>query len=60
MKTINDYTDEQLRYGIARCEARLSGILSLGLMRTEYRVREAMREYQTELDKRKQTELDFK
>nr|DAL15366.1 MAG TPA_asm: hypothetical protein [Caudoviricetes sp.] len=29
-------------------------------MRTEYRVREAMREYQTELDKRKQTELDFK
>lgn len=51
---------QQLRSGIIRCEARLSGILPFGLMRTETRVREAMREYQTELDKRKQTELDFK
>ena len=51
---------QQLRSGIIRCEARLSGILPIGLMRTEHRVREAMRDYQTELDKRKQTELDFK
>lgn len=51
---------QQLRYGIIRCEARLSGILPFGYMRTEHRVREAMRDYQTELDKRKQTELDFK
>lgn len=51
---------QQLKHGIIRCEARLSGILPIGLMRTEHRVREAMRDYQTELDKRKQTELDFK
>lgn len=51
---------QQLKHGIIRCEARLSGILPFGLMRTEHRVREAMREYQAELDKRKQTELDFK
>ncbi|MFV0331675.1 MAG: hypothetical protein ACK5KL_17955 [Dysgonomonas sp.] len=51
---------QQLKHGIIRCEARLSGILPIGLMRTEHRVREAMREYQTELDNRKQKELDFK
>lgn len=50
----------QLRLGVSRCEARLSGMIPLGLMRTEYRVREAMREYQAELNIRKQTELDFK
>lgn len=60
MKTINDYTDEQLRYGIARCEARLSGILSLGLMRTETRVKEALKQYRDELQNRGQNELDFK
>lgn len=50
----------QLRQGILRCEARLSGMSPIGLMRSKERVREAMRDYQTELDKRKQTELDFK
>lgn len=50
---------EYLRQSISRCELRLAWS-EYGLMRTEYRVREAMREYQTELDKRKQTELDFK
>ena len=53
-------SQQQLKHGIIRCEARLSGILPFGCMRTEHRVREAMRDYQTELDKRKQTELDFK
>lgn len=51
---------QQLKHGIIRCEARLFGIRPLGLMRTETRVREALREYRIELDKRKQTELDFK
>lgn len=50
---------EYLRQSISRCEHRIAWS-EYGLMRTEYRVREAMREYQTELDKRKQTELDFK
>nr|WP_297167396.1 hypothetical protein [uncultured Dysgonomonas sp.] len=50
---------EYLRQSILRCEHRLA-LGDYGLMKTEYRVREAMSEYQTELDKRKQTELDFK
>lgn len=50
----------QLRQGIIRCEARLSGMTPIGLMKSEERVRKAMREYQTELDKRKQKEFDFK
>lgn len=50
---------EYLRQSIWRCEHRLAWE-DYGLMKTEHRVREAMREYQTELDKRKQTELDFK
>lgn len=50
---------EHLRLAVLRCENRLAW-QEYGLMLTEHRVREAMREYQTELDKRKQKELDFK
>lgn len=50
---------EYLRQSIWRCNYRLI-LGDYGLMRTEHRVREAMRDYQSELDKRKQTELDFK
>lgn len=50
----------QLRQGVLRCEARLSGMSPIGLMRSKENIREAMREYQTELDKRRQKELDFK
>lgn len=53
-------SQQQLEDGIFRCKARLSGVLPFGLMGTEVRIRDAMREYQAELDKRKQTELDFK
>jgi len=60
MKTIKDYTDEQLRHGIIRCEARLSGILPFGLMRNETRVKEALKEYKNELSKRGQNQLEFK
>lgn len=51
---------QQLEHGVIRCEARLSGILPYGLMRTETRVKEALKEYREELCKRKQTMLDFK
>ncbi|QIK58833.1 hypothetical protein G7050_02840 [Dysgonomonas sp. HDW5A] len=51
---------QQLKHGVIRCEARLSGVLQFGLMKNETFTREALREYQNELDKRKQTELDFK
>lgn len=57
---LKEMSPQQLKSGIIRCEARLSGILPIGLMRTEHRVREAMSEYRKELDNRKQKELDFK
>lgn len=50
---------EYLRQSIWRCDYRLA-LGDYGLMRTEYRVREAMREYNEELESRGQTELDFK
>lgn len=51
---------QQLKYGVIRCKARLSGVLPFGLMKNETFTSEALREYQNEIDKRKQTELDFK
>lgn len=50
---------EYLKQSISRCEHRLAW-QDYGIMQTAIRVREAMRDYQNELDKRKQTELDFK
>ena len=50
---------EYLKQSIWRCEHRLAW-REYGLMRTEHRVREAMREYKEELESRGQTELDFK
>lgn len=60
MKTLNDYTDEQLRHGIARCEARISGIMEYGYMKNETFTREAMKQYKDELSKRLQNQLEFK
>lgn len=60
MKTIKDYTDEQIRHGIARCEARISGILPFGLMKNETFTREALKEYRDELKNRGQNQLEFK
>jgi len=31
MKTIKDYTDEELRHGIIRCKARLAGVMPKGI-----------------------------
>lgn len=50
---------EHLRLAILRCEHRLAW-RDYGLMLTEERVQDALREYRKELLKRKQTELDFK
>lgn len=58
MKTIKDYSDEELRYGIARCEARLSGAMGMGYMTLE-RVRKALRDYKKELSKRQQSVIEF-
>lgn len=57
---LKEMSPQQLKSGIIRCEARLLGIIPLGYMRTETRVKEALSEYRNELDNRKQTELDFK
>lgn len=56
---IRDMSVQDIRNGIWRCNYRLA-LGDYGLMRTEHRVREAMRDYQSELDNRQQTELDFK
>lgn len=56
---LKEMSTEYLRLSVLRCNYRLA-LGDYGLMKTEYRVREAMRDYQAELDKRKQTELDFK
>lgn len=58
MKTIQQYTDEELRHGIIRCEARLSGIMPLGLLSIK-RTRDALKSYKNELCRRGIKELDF-
>ena len=50
---------EQLQQGVRRCEDRLAWN-SFGIMRTEAKVRAALREYREELQQRGQNELEFK
>lgn len=50
---------EQLQQGVRRCEDRLAWN-SFGIMRTEAKVRAALREYRKELQQRGQNELEFK
>lgn len=52
-------TDEQLRYGIERCRARLSGVMPVGLMKTTDRIRTALKQYRDELTSRGQNEIEF-
>lgn len=59
METIKDYSDEQLRYGIARCEARIAGVMEYGYMRNETFTRGALKQYKDELSKRGQNQLEF-
>ena len=51
MNKIRDMTTEELQYGIYRCDARLSGIMPMGLMTVE-RCQLAKKEYRRELEKR--------
>lgn len=58
MKTIQQYTDEELRHGIIRCEARLAGIMPLGILSIK-RTREALKAYKKEFQRRGIVELEF-
>ncbi len=60
METINTYSDDKIRHGIERCKARIAGILPYGLMKNETFTREALKEYEQELERRGQKQLDFK
>lgn len=51
MKTIDRLSTEEIRHGIARCNARLSGIMNMGYM-TKERCLKAIEAYKRELDKR--------
>ena len=53
MKTIDRLSTEDIRHGIARCNARLSGIMNMGYM-TKERCHKAIEDYKKELFKRGQ------
>ena len=55
---IRDLPLDQLKYGIERCKARLSGVMAMGIM-TEERVKEALSQYKAELQRRGVKELEF-
>lgn len=55
----SEMTEEQLRFAILRCNARLSGIMPMGYM-SDAMVRDAMNHYREELQRRGQIELEFK
>ena len=59
MKKLKDYTDEELRYGIDRCKARLCGIMPMGIMNIN-KTKEALKSYKNELQRRGVKELEFK
>lgn len=58
MKPLKEYTDEELRFGIERCHARLSGVMPMGIMTAE-RTKEALRAYRNELLNRGIKVLEF-
>lgn len=58
LKTMNNLTTEQIRYGIERCKARLSGVMPMGLMNTE-RAKAALKAYSKELRYRVLNKLEF-
>jgi hypothetical protein len=51
MNKIRDCPDEELKYGIARCKARLAGIMPMGILDRET-VEGALRQYRDELRRR--------
>lgn len=58
MKTLKDYSNEELQFGIERCKARLSGVMEMGRM-TPVLVKQALKQYKDELSKRGQNQLEF-
>jgi hypothetical protein len=59
MNKIRDYPDEELKYGIARCKARLAGIMPMGILDRKT-VEDALRQYRDELSRRGiNTELEL-
>jgi len=58
MKTIKILSDDELRYGVERCKARLAGIMPMGLMTIEA-TKKALSEYMNELILRGKMELEF-
>ncbi len=59
MKTIKDFTTDEIRHGIIRCKHKLS-FHDYGLMRTAERVKKALIQYENELKRRRQNKLEFK
>ena len=55
---IRDMTIDQLKEGIIRCKDRLAWN-NYGLMKTKERVIAAKKQYEYELAKRRQNELEF-
>lgn len=58
MKTIKDYSDGELRHGIDRCKARLSGEMPQGVM-SEKVIKQALNEYRAELEARGVKYIEF-
>ncbi|MDR2627210.1 MAG: hypothetical protein LBC40_04165 [Dysgonamonadaceae bacterium] len=51
MNRIRDYTIEEIRYGIARCKARLAGIMPMGTLDRKT-VEDALGQYRDEMRRR--------
>lgn len=58
MNKIRDIPTEELKYGIVRCIARLSGIMPMGILSVD-RVKKALKQYRCELVRRGIKELEF-
>ena len=58
MKLIKQLSNNELRYGIERCKARLAGIMPMGIMTIEA-TKKALTEYMNELLSRGNMELEF-
>jgi hypothetical protein len=58
MNRIRDIPTEELLHGIARCRARLAGIMPIGILNAET-VKDALRQYRDELNRRGVKELEL-
>lgn len=59
---LKEYTDEELRFGIERCRAKIKGTMPLNISRkimTDEKLKSALEDYQKELDRRNVKYLDF-